>query len=304
MLHAGCGLLSAFTCLGHECQDLLSLFLNPTIEVVTFCLHGCACWVWFVVSIHQTCLPQNTSVSTPNSLCPYFQIFLTRYFVDVPLISQNKSVSKVNFSIIHLVRTMCELTSSVIQTHYTDNFILFTSAKSRSRSKTAEHFLQKQWTMCAINVLWSASLATNSHLFASRFPYFLETLCPHFEKYEHTSILPADFCTNTVKYGWAGRSVFTHLGHECQELLSPCNGMHVCTDQTSVYTLLQKSFGGMASEPMLTPRTNSLYQKNSSQRKIKPTMLHQAGQQAKHPTNELFQPQKATLKLHFSDTLN
>ena len=23
---------------------------------------------------------------------------------------------------------------------------------------------------------------------------------------------------------------FTHLGHECQSLLSPCNGMHVCTD--------------------------------------------------------------------------
>ena len=23
---------------------------------------------------------------------------------------------------------------------------------------------------------------------------------------------------------------FTHLGHECQDLLSPCDGMHVCTD--------------------------------------------------------------------------
>ena len=23
---------------------------------------------------------------------------------------------------------------------------------------------------------------------------------------------------------------FTHLGHECQDLLSLCDGMHVCTD--------------------------------------------------------------------------
>ena len=23
---------------------------------------------------------------------------------------------------------------------------------------------------------------------------------------------------------------FTRLGHECQDLLSPCDGMHVCTD--------------------------------------------------------------------------
>ena len=30
---------------------------------------------------------------------------------------------------------------------------------------------------------------------------------------------------------------FTRLGHECQGLLGPCNGMHMCTDYTSVYTL-------------------------------------------------------------------
>ena len=35
--------------------------------------------------------------------------------------------------------------------------------------------------------------------------------------------------------GWCMLGVFllpafTHLGHECQDLLSPCNGMHVCTD--------------------------------------------------------------------------
>ena len=42
--------------------------------------------------------------------------------------------------------------------------------------------------------------------------------------------------------GWFNLRVFLlpaviHLGHECQDLLGPCEGMHVCTDQTSVYTL-------------------------------------------------------------------
>ena len=30
---------------------------------------------------------------------------------------------------------------------------------------------------------------------------------PYFEKYPRTPILPADFCTNMIKYGWVGRSV-------------------------------------------------------------------------------------------------
>ena len=36
-------------------------------------------------------------------------------------------------------------------------------------------------------------------------------------------------------HGWYMLGVFllpaiTHLGHECQDLLSPCDEMHVCTD--------------------------------------------------------------------------
>ena len=54
--------------------------------------------------------------------------------------------------------------------------------------------------------------------------------------------------------GWCMLGVFllpafTRLGHECQDLSSPCDGMRVFTDQTSVYTLIQKSFGGMESDP-------------------------------------------------------
>ena len=61
-----------------------------------------------------------------------------------------------------------------------------------------------------VNALRSALLAKNSHLFTLRFLYFLETLCPYFEKYGHTSILLANFCTNTVKYRQVGRSVIIH----------------------------------------------------------------------------------------------
>ena len=56
---------------------------------------------------------------------------------------------------------------------------------------------------------------------------------------------------------------FTRLGHERWDLLSLCDGMCVCTDQTSVFSLMWKSFGGMESEPMLTPREKSpLLEKN------------------------------------------
>ena len=36
---------------------------------------------------------------------------------------------------------------------------------------------------------------------------------------------------------------FTHQGHERHDLLSLCDGIYVCADQTSVYTLVRKSLG-------------------------------------------------------------
>ena len=59
--------------------------------------------------------------------------------------------------------------------------------------------------------------------------------------------------------------------------LSLCDGMHVCTDYTLVYILVRKSFGGTELRGK-----NPLYQKNSLQRRFKPTMLHHAGQQSQH----------------------
>ena len=39
--------------------------------------------------------------------------------------------------------------------------------------------------------------------------------------------------------------------------MSPCDGMHVCIDSTSAYTVIRE-FYRMESEPTLTPREKSL----------------------------------------------
>ena len=64
--------------------------------------------------------------------------------------------------------------------------------------------------------------------------------------------------------------------HEWQDLLSLCDGMHVCIDLTSVNTLIQKSFGGIGSETMLIPREKSPLLE--AQRKVEPATLHHAAQ--------------------------
>ena len=96
--------------------------------------------------------------------------------------------------------------------------------------------------------------------------------------------------------GWCMLGVFLlpafiRLGHECNDVLSPCDGMHVSTDSTSVYTLIRKSFGGVESEQAHIAskgKKSPLRKKKSPQSSIKPTTLHQAGQRANHTTNELF----------------
>ena len=65
---------------------------------------------------------------------------------------------------------------------------------------------------------------------------------------------------------------FTCLG---QDFLSPCDGMHVCTDWTSVYILIEQSFLGNGSEPVLTPRDNPGYWK--APKRVETMMLHHAG---------------------------
>ena len=47
--------------------------------------------------------------------------------------------------------------------------------------------------------------------------------------------------------GWCRMGVllpaFTHLGHERQDLLSPCNGMHACTDDFSLHSNPKEFWG-------------------------------------------------------------
>ena len=47
--------------------------------------------------------------------------------------------------------------------------------------------------------------------FTSWYPYFLETLCPYYEKYGRTSVLSADFHTNTGKNGRVGSLLISIL---------------------------------------------------------------------------------------------
>ena len=51
---------------------------------------------------------------------------------------------------------------------------------------------------------------------------------------------------------------------------------------SSAYTLIRKSFWGMESKPMLTPSEKSLLL--DAHRRIKPMMLHNAGQRTQHTT--------------------
>ena len=54
---------------------------------------------------------------------------------------------------------------------------------------------------------------------------------------------------------------FTYLGHEYQDLSSLWDGMHVCTDYTSVYSLIRKSFREWSQNPCSLQGKNPLYQK-------------------------------------------
>ena len=79
---------------------------------------------------------------------------------------------------------------------------------------------------------------------------------------------------------------FTCLGHECQDLLSV--RWNACGHRLDLGLYSHpKEFWGNG---VRTHGKNFLYRKNSPQRSIEPTALHQAEQRAQHTTNKLFQP--------------
>ena len=74
---------------------------------------------------------------------------------------------------------------------------------------------------------------------------------------------------------------FIRLGHECQEVLCPYDGMHrLDLGSYSVHTLIRKSFRATESEPTLTPKEKSPLPE--AQRRFEPATLHYAGQQTQH----------------------
>ena len=88
--------------------------------------------------------------------------------------------------------------------------------------------------------------------------------------------------------GWCMLGVFllpafTRLGHECQDLLSPCDGRNACVHRLDLCLYSHpKEFGETQSEPMLTPRGKSPL---PEAQRIEPAPLHHAGQQGQHTTN-------------------
>ena len=101
-----------------------------------------------------------TLLSVLQTACVIIFIFLARFFLFVffadALIDQNKKVSKDNFSIIHLVRTVRKHTFSIIQMHYktatlghSDTFILFTSAEV-VLDQTLQNTFSKSNTPCVL----------------------------------------------------------------------------------------------------------------------------------------------------------
>ena len=93
--------------------------------------------------------------------------------------------------------------------------------------------------------------------------------------------------------GWCVLGVFllpafTRLGHERQDLLSPCDEIHVCA-QTRPWFILssERVFGGMEFEPMLTPREKSPLPENVPRGGSNP---RRCGQPAQALPTELFRP--------------
>ena len=81
---------------------------------------------------------------------------------------------------------------------------------------------------------------------------------------------------------------FTRLGHDCQDLLSPCDGMHVCTDKNSIYTLIWKSLREWTQNSSELQGKNSLYQRLRGG--SNPRSCNTQGSQPNTPPTELLPP--------------
>ena len=98
--------------------------------------------------------------------------------------------------------------------------------------------------------------------------------------------------------GWCMLDVFllpafTRLGHECQDLLSPCDG-NTCVHRLhlGLYSHPKEFWKNEVRTHVISkgniPSTGK--KKNLPQRRNEPVTLHHVGQRAQRTTNELFRP--------------
>ena len=119
------------------------------------------------------------------------------------------------------------------------------------------------------------------------------------------------------RHGWCVLGVFllpgfTHLGHERQDLLSPCNEMRVCVcTQTRPRFILssERVFLGNGVRNHVNSKGKIPSTGKFPQRRIEPAMLHYAGQRAQTLPRSYWGPKLSViLTLHFLmaavDTLN
>ena len=119
----------------------------------------------------QTCPSQNTSVPTPNSLYPYFQIFDQIFCRCTTNQSKQNSVKGQFFY--HSSCKNCVNSHLQLYRRTTLGWLYFVYVReSCVRLKTTEHFLQKQCMMCAAFTDVDASFLERLLSGWSLFPWF------------------------------------------------------------------------------------------------------------------------------------
>ena len=150
-----------------------------------------------------------TDLPTPKYFCPYseqpmsiFSDFWPAYFADAPPNSQNKAVSKVKFSNIHLVRTGCQLTFSIIQTYYNQT-TLFCLHLQKSFSIEDHITLSPKAMHCVCCFCWCPRVLSWTVAFWSEFVSLVSSILPPLRRFcaatYHRQLSPpnqklANFC--------------------------------------------------------------------------------------------------------------
>ena len=113
-----------------------------------------------------------------------FSDFWPDFFADAQPISQNEAVSKVKFSSIHLVRTVCELTFSILQTHYTRTTLFCLQLHLRKTFSIKGHRTLSQKTMhCVCGSCWHWCVLSWAVVVWSEFVSLISSILPPLRRF-------------------------------------------------------------------------------------------------------------------------